>query len=181
MVGCCGKGFWVTVNTPYGELFNLCVYSSGELKIFLGCKTKWRESTKLATFKFNSIHVFAFTRDQIYFAQSHIQVGKTNSSVHWKSLFCSPGLALTTIVLSLNWLVVDFCYYGLSLHSGFGGWNSFVCAWKDFRHNVSSKLFRTLTMQLSVNLAGDIFLNFVLSAAVEVTNRSIVVDWKILL
>ena len=36
-------------------------------------------------------------------------------------------------------------------------------------------------MQLSVNLAGDIFLNFVLSAAVEVTmdlNRCIVVDWK---
>ena len=34
------------------------------------------------------------------------------------------------------------------------------------------KLIRTLfilTMQLSVNLAGDIFLNFVLSAAVEVT------------
>jgi len=51
------------------------------------------------------------------------------------SLISSPGLALTTIVLSLNWLVVDFCYYGLSLHS--------------------------------VNLAGDIFLNFVLSAAVE--------------
>ena len=35
-------------------------------------------------------------------------------------------------------------------------------------------------MQLSVNLAGDIFLNFVLSAAVEVTNRCIVVDWRIL-
>jgi len=51
------------------------------------------------------------------------------------SLISSPGLAMTTIVLSLNWLVVDFCYYGLSLHS--------------------------------VNLAGDIFLNFVLSAAVE--------------
>ena len=33
-------------------------------------------------------------------------------------------------------------------------------------------------MQLSVNLAGDIFLNFVLSAAVEVTNRFIVVAWK---
>ena len=36
-------------------------------------------------------------------------------------------------------------------------------------------------MQLSVNLAGDIFLNFVLSAAVEVTMdriRCIVVDWK---
>ena len=36
-------------------------------------------------------------------------------------------------------------------------------------------------MQLSVNLAGDIFLNFVLSAAVEVTmdlNRCIVVDWE---
>ena len=36
-------------------------------------------------------------------------------------------------------------------------------------------------MQLSVNLAGDIFLNFVLSAAVEVTMdliRCIIVDWK---
>ena len=45
------------------------------------------------------------------------------------------------------------------------------------------KLIRTLTMQFSVNLAGDIFLNFVLSAAVEVTmdlNGCIVVDWKIL-
>ena len=44
------------------------------------------------------------------------------------------------------------------------------------------KLIHTLTMQLSVNLAGDIFLNFVLSAAVEVTmdlNRCIVVDWEI--
>ena len=41
---------------------------------------------------------------------------------------------------------------------------------------VDVKLIRTLTMQLSVNLAGDIFLNFVLSAAVEVNNRCIVVD-----
>ena len=46
------------------------------------------------------------------------------------------------------------------------------------------KLIRTLfilTVQLSVNLAGDIFLNFVLSAAVEVTMdliRCIIVDWK---
>jgi len=51
-------------------------------------------------------------------------------------LISSKGLALTTAILSLNWLVVDFCYYGLSLHS--------------------------------VNLGGDIFVNFVLSAAVEV-------------
>ena len=36
--------------------------------------------------------------------------------------FFSPGLAMTTIVLSLNWLVVDFCYYGLSLHSGLPRW-----------------------------------------------------------
>ena len=52
------------------------------------------------------------------------------------ALVSSKGLALTTIILSFNWLVVDFCYYGLSLHS--------------------------------VNLAGDIFTNFALSAAVEV-------------
>ena len=45
-------------------------------------------------------------------------------------------MAATTAVLSLNWLVVNFCYYGLSLHSA--------------------------------NLSGDIFLNFVLSAAVEI-------------
>ena len=32
-------------------------------------------------------------------------------------LISRPGIALTTAILSLNWLVVDFCYYGLSLHS----------------------------------------------------------------
>ena len=47
-----------------------------------------------------------------------------------------PGIALTTVILGINWLVVDLCYYGLSLNS--------------------------------VNLAGDIFTNFVLSAVVEV-------------
>jgi OCT family organic cation transporter-like MFS transporter 4/5 len=34
-----------------------------------------------------------------------------------RALVSSPGLALTTAILSVNWLVVDFCYYGLSLHS----------------------------------------------------------------
>jgi OCT family organic cation transporter-like MFS transporter 4/5 len=52
-----------------------------------------------------------------------------------RALVSSPGLITVSLILALNWLVVDFCYYGLSLHS--------------------------------VNLAGDIFLNFVLSAAVE--------------
>ena len=51
-------------------------------------------------------------------------------------LISRPGIAVTTIILSLNWLVVDFCYYGLSLNS--------------------------------VNMAGDIFVNFVLSAMVEI-------------
>ena len=64
----------------------------------------------------------------------------TNSDIVPKlsmaALVSSKGLALTTFILSFNWLVVDFCYYGLSLHS--------------------------------VNLAGDIFTNFALSAAVEV-------------
>ena len=50
-------------------------------------------------------------------------------------LISRPGIALTTAILGLNWLVVDFCYYGLSLHS--------------------------------VNLSGDLFTNFVLSACVE--------------
>ena len=50
-------------------------------------------------------------------------------------LISRPGIGLTTAILCLNWLVVDFCYYGLSLQS--------------------------------VNLAGDIFTNFVLSALVE--------------
>ena len=57
------------------------------------------------------------------------------------TLISSKGMAITTTILSLNWLVVDFCYYGLSLHS--------------------------------VNLAGDIFTNFVLSAAVEVRIPSV--------
>eukprot|EP00092_Neocalanus_flemingeri_P023373 GFUD01025341.1.p1 GENE.GFUD01025341.1~~GFUD01025341.1.p1 ORF type:complete len:544 (-),score=116.27 GFUD01025341.1:296-1927(-) len=61
---------------------------------------------------------------------------QTEQRVSIRDLISSKGLALTTAILSLNWLVVDFCYYGLSLHS--------------------------------VNLAGDIFTNFVLSAAVEV-------------
>ena len=51
-------------------------------------------------------------------------------------LISRPGIAVTTVILSLNWLVVDFCYYGLSLNS--------------------------------VNMAGDIFVNFVLSAVVEI-------------
>ena len=50
-------------------------------------------------------------------------------------LISRPGIALTSAILGLNWLVVDFCYYGLSLHS--------------------------------VNLSGDLFTNFVLSACVE--------------
>ena len=50
-------------------------------------------------------------------------------------LISRPGIGLATFILCLNWLVVDFCYYGLSLQS--------------------------------VNLAGDIFTNFVLSALVE--------------
>ena len=32
-------------------------------------------------------------------------------------LISRPGIAVTTVILSLNWLVVDFCYYGLSLNS----------------------------------------------------------------
>ena len=52
------------------------------------------------------------------------------------TLISRPGIALTTVILGLNWLVVDLCYYGLSLNS--------------------------------VNLAGNLFTNFVLSAAVEV-------------
>ena len=50
-------------------------------------------------------------------------------------LISRPGIGLTTGILCLNWIVVNFCYYGLSLQS--------------------------------VNLAGDIFTNFVLSAMVE--------------
>ena len=65
------------------------------------------------------------------------EAGRPNqSALSLLSLLASPGVALATIVLSINWLVVDFCYYGLSLHS--------------------------------VNLAGDIFVNFILSALVEV-------------
>jgi len=60
----------------------------------------------------------------------------TTEKVSAVYLISRPGIALTTAILSLNWLVVDFCYYGLSLHS--------------------------------VNLAGNIFTNFVLSAAVEI-------------
>ena len=60
----------------------------------------------------------------------------THDKVSAVYLISRPGIAVTTCVLSLNWLVVDFCYYGLSLHS--------------------------------VNLAGNIFTNFVLSAAVEI-------------
>ena len=48
----------------------------------------------------------------------------------------SPGIAITTLILCLNWLVVNLCYSGLSLNS--------------------------------VNLAGNLFVNFVLSALVEV-------------
>ena len=50
-------------------------------------------------------------------------------------LISRPGIGLTTGILCLNWIVVNFCYYGLSLQS--------------------------------VNLAGDIFTNFVLTALVE--------------
>ena len=60
---------------------------------------------------------------------------ESNTKVSAWHLFSRPGIALTTVILSINWLVVDFCYYGLSLNS--------------------------------VNLAGDIFTNFVLSACVE--------------
>ena len=91
--------------------------------------------------------------------------------------FFSPGLAMTTIVLSLNWLVVDFCYYGLSLHSGLPRWVTSArklppptsvgeknfSSTKQYQHIFSSP----------VNLAGDIFLNFVLSAAVEVKSLCI--------
>ena len=38
-------------------------------------------------------------------------------SLSLASLVSSKELAITTAILSLNWLVVDFCYYGLSLHS----------------------------------------------------------------
>merc|ERR1719422_1835918 len=72
----------------------------------------------------------------------------TTEKVSAVYLISRPGIALTTAILSLNWLVVDFCYYGLSLHS--------------------------------VNLAGDIFLIFVLSAAVEmpaVVVGMIGMDW----
>ena len=48
----------------------------------------------------------------------------------------SPGIAITPLILCLNWLVVNLCYSGLSLNS--------------------------------VNLAGNLFVNFVLSALVEV-------------
>ena len=58
------------------------------------------------------------------------------SAVSALTLISRPGIALTTVILGINWLVVDLCYYGLSLNS--------------------------------VNLAGDIFTNFVLSALVEV-------------
>lgn len=64
------------------------------------------------------------------------EVMVTYSRVSSWQLISRPGIALTTVILSINWLVVDFCYYGLSLHS--------------------------------VNLSGDIFTNFILSAAVEV-------------
>ena len=67
--------------------------------------------------------------------QSVGEAGDKAATVSALYLISRPGIALTTAILGLNWLVVDFCYYGLSLHS--------------------------------VNLSGDLFTNFVLSACVE--------------
>lgn len=52
-------------------------------------------------------------------SKSDVRPGKveTGPSLSLASLVSSKELAITTAILSLNWLVVDFCYYGLSLHS----------------------------------------------------------------